>query len=346
VPEKRSIFHQNLMQWYGTHGRRDLPWRNTRDAYAIYLSEVMLQQTQVATVLARFYQPFLARFPTLKALANANEREVLEAWQGLGYYSRARNLHKAAKACAGKLPSTVDELVALPGIGRNTAHAVASFAFGLPVPVMEANVKRVLCRIFALEQPTDNQLWEGAHALLDSDHVFDYNQAMMDIGAMVCRKRAPLCAECPASGICKGKANPEAYPQKKAKKAPPVRRKDIVVVQHPSGSFYATPRASRFLGGLYHFCELEPGENGFALGAQRLERADAVLLGGVTQQYSHFTLDAQIWLLRLKKTPKTAQKDSWHSWDMLVQLPMSMAEKKILALIEVSNPSKYRQNVA
>src|SRR5262249_10913239 len=153
-------------------------------------------------VLERYYFPFLERFPTLAHLAKAERDNVLRAWQGLGYYNRAANLHEAAKKCAPALPKDVASLMELPGIGRNTAHAIAAFAYRQPVAVMEANVRRVLARIFAMEQLVENDLWEKAHALLDSAASFDYNQAMMDIGAMICTKRAPHCTECPAQVIC------------------------------------------------------------------------------------------------------------------------------------------------
>ena len=158
-------FHRNLQQWYQQHGRKHLPWRNTQDPYAIYISEIMLQQTQVKTVLERYYFSFLERFPTLAALAKAPQNEVLNAWQGLGYYNRALNLHKTAKLCPKGLPDNVEALIALPGIGRNTAHAVAAFAYKQPVAVMEANVKRVLARIFTIKQLNERELWETAGEL-------------------------------------------------------------------------------------------------------------------------------------------------------------------------------------
>ncbi len=316
-----SQFHSNLKRWYAAHGRRDLPWRTTRDPYAIYISEVMLQQTQVATVLARYYHPFLQRFPTLSALAAASRDEVMKAWQGLGYYSRAANLHNAAIQSKGTLPRTVEGLLALPGIGRNTAHAVAAFAYQLPVAVMEANVARVLCRIHAMRTPTPALLWEKAAELLDHAHVFDYNQAMMDIGAMVCRKRDPLCSECPASAICQGKNAPAEFPAPKPKKVPPVRHHAIVVWQNQRGEYHATARRSRFLGGLYRFDE-RPASQPPAHGA--------TLLGHVRQQYSHFTLEADIYLARKSARSRTG----WHRPEALERLPLSMAEQKILTLLK------------
>jgi len=313
-------FHRRLHRWYGAHGRAHLPWRNTSDPYAIYLSEVMLQQTQVKTVLERFYEPFLARFPTIAALAKASQDDVLKAWQGLGYYSRARNLHAAAKAARSGLPQDVEGLLALPGIGRNTAHAVAAFAYRSPVPVMEANVKRVLCRIFAFTAPTDAQLWEAAHALLNTKNPFDYNQAMMDIGAMLCKKTAPDCPACPANTLCRGQKTPLAYPAKKAAKAVPVRARNILVLANARNEYFASPRKERFLGGMYHFIERNANEP--------VEK-QAKLLGHITQNYSHFTLEASVYLL----TGKHKQKEGWYSLAALQRLPMSMAEQKILQLL-------------
>lgn len=322
-------FHKRLHQWYSAYGREDLPWRNTRDPYAIYLSEIMLQQTQVKTVLERFYYPFLKKFPTLSSLAAASEKEVLTAWQGLGYYSRALNLHKAAKTAGKSLPHTVEELLALPGIGRNTAHAVAAFAYHRPVAVVEANVKRVISRIFALKIPSDQELWDKATQLLDKKNPFDYNQAMMDIGAMICTKTKPKCPECPANIICEGKAAPELYPAKKPKKAVPVRHKNIAVFRNERGHYYAIPRESRFLGGLYHFVESDALNTEVLFFNKKYRFQDYTKLGHIEQQYSHFTLNADIWLI-----PCDVSDKDWHSPTGLKKLPVSIAERKIMALLD------------
>jgi A/G-specific adenine glycosylase len=329
-------FHQRLHAWYGKNGRHDLPWRNTNDAYAIYISEIMLQQTQVKTVLERYYFQFLERFPTLESLAKSPSEEVLQAWQGLGYYNRALNMHNAAKACRTALPDNVDALIALPGIGRNTAHAVAAFAYHQPVAVMEANVRRVLSRIFALPSASEQELWEKASLLLDTKEPFDYNQAMMDIGAMVCTKRNPKCSQCPAQQICEGKASPESYPAAKIKKAIPVRAKNIVVAYNDNSQYYATPRTGRFLSGLYQFIEIAAEEKTVTLGGKSYRLTNTRNLGSIRQQYSHFTLEADVWLL----DAKTASGKHWHSLSKLKALPCSMAETKILGLLEDSKPAK------
>ena len=316
---KQKDFRANLHAWYAAHGRRDLPWRNTNDPYAIWVSEVMLQQTQVATVLARFYPPFMQQFPTIQSLASAPREAVLKAWQGLGYYSRAVNLHKAAQACPNGLPNEVESLKALPGIGKNTAHAITAFAFHTPVPVLEANVKRVIHRLFALETASDKALWQHAETLLDQKNPFDYNQAMMDLGAMLCTPRAPKCDECPAAGICQGKAEPLRYPTKKPKKKVPVRKRHILLRFDAAGRVFATPRTERFLGGMYRFIESETPPH------------DATHLGNITHTYSHFKLEAAVYL-QIVNTPSNST--NWHSLEALTALPHSKTEEKALKLLE------------
>ncbi len=277
----------------------------------------MLQQTQVKTVLERFYFPFLDRFPTLTSLAEADRQEVLKYWEGLGYYTRAANLHKAAQQAAPEMPRTIEGLLALPGIGQNTAHAVAAFAYHQPVAILEANVKRIVYRIFALTEAKDADLWQHAQSLLDHDHPFDYNQAMMDIGALICTKTAPKCHECPANIICQGKENPTAYPAKKAKKATPTRHKTIIVLQ--SGNrYYLAQRTSRFLQGLYSFNEYD-----------RSHPTDGLsYLGHVEQTYSHFHLDAEVYLQSQQATGA-----GWYTLAEIEQLPLSRAESKVVRLL-------------
>lgn len=320
--------HKAIAQWYSQHGRRSLPWRNVDDPYAIYLSEIMLQQTQVSTVLDRFYAPFLSRFPTLSALAQAPIEDVLKQWEGLGYYTRARNLHKTAQTVAHLgLPSDITALQALSGIGKNTAHAVACFAFKQPVPIMEANVKRILCRVFALSTPSDQQLWDYAHQLLDHANSFDYNQAMMDIGSMVCTRSKPACTICPFNSICQGKGDPLSYPQKKLKKPTPIRRKTILIHRNHEGNYWTAPRETQFLGGLYGFDEYDHDS---------IDITPHQHLGEVKQVYSHFTLQANIYLSTTQQLPNHGQ---WHSLASLAGLPLSGADIKILALIKKHHQS-------
>lgn len=215
-----------VVRWQAEHGRNHLPWQNTRDAYRVWLSEIMLQQTQVATVLD-YYPRFLARFPDVGALAAAPQDDVLALWSGLGYYSRARNLHRCAQLVVerhgGHFPRTVDELSALPGIGRSTAGAIASFCFGVRAPILDANVRRVLTRVLGFDADlavarNERALWERAEALLphaDLERAMPrYTQGLMDLGASICSPKKPACIVCPLHEACVARrsGNPEHYP--------------------------------------------------------------------------------------------------------------------------------------
>lgn len=199
--QSRISFRRRLLQWFERE-KRTLPWRGERDPYRILVSEIMLQQTRVAVVEGR-YQEFLRRFPTVESLARAREQTVLAAWSGLGYYRRARSLHAAARQIAreGHFPRTAEALQELPGIGRYTAGAVASIAFGVPVPVVDGNVKRVLTRLLG-QSLSDDGCWQAAGELLDPCRPGDFNQALMELGALVCLPGTPICGNCPLATLC------------------------------------------------------------------------------------------------------------------------------------------------
>lgn len=305
-------FHVRLMGWYEAHGRYELPWRKAGDAYPIWISEVMLQQTQVATVLDRFYFPFLETFPTIQHLANAPREKVMKAWEGLGYYRRAGFLHDAAKRAHNGLPANAEGLLALPGIGRNTAHAILAFAHRQPVAILEANVKRIVARIFAWATPSDAQLWAGAEQLLNTKEPFDHNQAMMDLGALICTPRAPQCSACPANRLCKGQTNAESYPAPKVKKKVPTRSVDILVPHDATGRLTLEQRSDALLGGLYGF-------------PQR-PATGAAAIGNVTHIYSHFRLEGRVVLEPIAQASYTrAEIDA---------LPLSKLDHKVLALVD------------
>jgi A/G-specific adenine glycosylase len=228
VAFRKIQFRATLTNWYRRDGRA-LPWRQTRNPYAILVSEFMLQQTQVAAVVP-YYNEWLRRFPNFAALTQASENEVLHVWQGLGYYARARNLHAAAKKVrdrhGGKFPRSPAAIRALPGVGRYTANAVATFAFDQPVPIVEANTARVLTRLLDLQSPIDRAagreaLWKGAASLVPKRFARIYNSALIDLGALVCLPRAPRCTICPVKKFCLAK-NPETLPLKQAR--PPTIR--------------------------------------------------------------------------------------------------------------------------
>ena len=229
-------FRAALIMWFRTEGR-DYPWRQTEDPYAILVSEMMLQQTQIATVLGRgYYQRWLETFPDVATLAAASEPDILRVWEGLGYYSRARNLQKAAQAVltahGGEFPRTLAGLLSLPGIGRYTAGAVASFAWNLPAPLVDGNVARVFSRLFASDEPIDKpamqqQLWAWAEALLSQSEPRLYNSALMELGQRICTPRSPACLICPVQSVCASAGSAAAS---RPKKSP--ARATVLVIEH------------------------------------------------------------------------------------------------------------------
>jgi len=316
-----SVAQLKVKEWYSRYGRDNLPWRMTNDPYHIYLSEVMLQQTQVKTVLERYYFPFLKKFPTLKALGDAPLDEVLKMWEGLGYYNRARNLHKTAQTLIKQaqdatpiLPTEIDELIKLPGIGKNTAHAIAAFAFKQPVPIMEANVKRILCRLFLLKSPNDKHLWEYAYKLIDKNNPFDYNQAMMDIGATICLPKKPKCKECPLEEICNGKKDPEHYPVKKSRKVP-VREQNIQLHIYDN-KLSLTQRTGKFLHGLWGFESVE------------IPQCATRHIGMVTHTYTHFKLLCNVFAY-YETEP---EQKHYFSVSEIKKLAISKVDEKIIKL--------------
>jgi len=315
--------HQKIHNWYKTHGRHDLPWRTTTNPYHIYLSEVMLQQTQVKTVLERYYFPFLKKFPTLEVLGNAPLDDVLKMWEGLGYYNRAKNLHKTAglltqqgqtHGSAPTLPDDINVLIKLPGIGKNTAHAVATFAYKKPVPIMEANAKRILCRLHKLKSPTDKALWDIAYDLVDKKNPFDYNQAMMDIGATLCTPKKPSCDVCPLGDICQGQNSPTLYPIKK-KRIVPTREENIMISVY-NDKLLLTQRTGKFLHGLWGFDSTE------------VPLCASIHIGKVTHAYTHFKLICKVYVYyELDK-----EQTDYFSIEEIRKLAVSKVDDKILNL--------------
>src|SRR6185295_14692082 len=221
-------FAEKLVAWQRRQGRHDLPWQGTRDPYRVWLSEVMLQQTQVAAVIP-YYKRFLARFPTAAALARASQEEVLQLWSGLGYYARGRNLHAAAKEIAKH--GFPQDIARLPGVGRSTAAAIAVFAFGERAAILDGNAKRVLARCFAVEE--EKELWKVSERLVPHRDVRAYTQALMDLGATVCTRSKPACARCPVARSCRGRRENRVHelPRPKPKKVLPLRRATWLVLR-------------------------------------------------------------------------------------------------------------------
>jgi len=263
-------FAARLIAWQKRHGRHGLPWQASRDPYAIWLSEIMLQQTQVAAVIP-YYQRFLGRFPDIASLAAASLDEVLAHWSGLGYYSRARNLHRAAMLIAtqhgGVFPGDFERILSLPGIGRSTAAAVSVFAFGAKEAILDGNVKRVLARHQGIDgYPGENAvaagLWQAAESLLPQSELEAYTQALMDLGATVCTRARPSCAACPVNGDCVARRDDRIaeLPSPRPKKAQPLKRTVMLLLLHGREIFLEKRPPAGIWGGLWSFPEIAPGQ--------------------------------------------------------------------------------------
>lgn len=262
------VFSDALLNWFDEHGRKDLPWQVDKTPYRVWVSEIMLQQTQVASVIG-YYQRFMTEFPDVAALAEAEEDHVLANWAGLGYYARARNLHKAAKLVTyefdGEFPDTREGLQALPGIGRSTAAAIMSIAYKQNEAILDGNVKRVLCRYYAIntwsgDRQTEKRLWSLAESLNPSSRCDDYTQAIMDLGATLCKRSKPDCERCPMKGNCEAykKNLTSSLPVSKPKKTIPEKEVWLAhVVNKSNGAILLEKRPSSGIwGGLYSLPEI------------------------------------------------------------------------------------------
>lgn len=339
----------DLLSWFDQH-RRDLPWRRTSDPYKIWLSEVMLQQTRVETVLP-FYTRFLERFPTVADLAAAEIEEVLALWSGLGYYRRARQLHAAARriAEAGAFPTTLEGLLDLPGIGAYTAAAVASIAFGVVTPVMDGNVERVLSRCLALEEdprsgPARRRLLAAAADLLDPRRPGDSNQALMELGATLCSPRRPKCLFCPLRPGCRAalEGDPESYPAPKAKREGERHRLLVAVVENGDGVLlFRRPDDSTLLAGTWElpWVTLEVdgvSQSGDPEGALASRYGGRWSLGertgGVKHGITYRDLEVDVHRATLAWEESPAVSAGWFDEEGRANLPLSSLVGKVLAV--------------
>lgn len=316
-------FAARIVAWQRLHGRHSLPWQQTRDPYRIWLSEIMLQQTQVATVVG-YYERFLARFPDVNTLAHAAEDEVLALWSGLGYYSRARNLHLAAQrvvaAHAGRFPPTAAALMQLPGIGRSTAAAVAALAYGERCAILDGNVKRVLARHAGIagwpgDKNVENDLWQCAESRLPEQNLAAYTQGMMDLGALVCTRIRPDCARCPVAGNCVARAEnrTDALPGARPKKTLPERQTQMLLLLDRGELLLEKRPAHGIWGGLWSLPEVDPAADctrhcrqrwGYAVEAQHA-------LPPLVHGFTHFRLTIRP--VRLHLAPRTTTPPG-HVW--------------------------------
>lgn len=350
-----EVFPFPLLNWYSKHSRQ-LPWRQNPDPYAVWVSEIMLQQTRVETVVS-YFERWMAIFPDLETLANAPQQAVLSAWEGLGYYQRARNLHNAAKIVATELnrhiPSDPDKLARLPGIGRYTAGAIASIAFGVDAPALDGNIRRVLARVFDVTEPSrsaasEKRLWELARDHLPPGRAGDYNQALMDFGALVCTPRRPDCSNCPLVEICLANAQGmqlERPVQHKRARTPHYMAAAAVICR--KGRLLIAQRPTEgLLGGLWEFPggNLLPGESpSNGLKREIGEKLGSLIevgepLGVYRHAYTHFkvTLYAFHCHLRNGGQPEPINKRTlaWADVDSLTRFPMGKIDRQIARDIE------------
>lgn len=305
--------HKSLLEWYKIHGRIHLPWRETTNIYHIYLSEIMLQQTQVSRVASEYYPKFLELYPTLKDLANAKEEEVLANWSGLGYYSRARNIHKVAKLVENKMPNCEKELLKLPGIGRYTASAICSFGYHQAIPVVDTNIARVLKRYFALVEVKDEVIWKNAEEFLNKDDPTKHNLALMDLGSMICTPKTPKCSECPLEKDCQGKKEPELYTKKRKKEYISMElfygvllKENFIALVKSTGSMYKN---------MLELPMVDPIEEDF--------------IGNFKHSYTKYKLDVKLYNLE-----EYEESYIWIDIEKIDEKPVSSLTKKALSLIK------------
>lgn len=346
APQEASAFARRLLAWWKAHGRKDLPWQNPRTPYRVWISEVMLQQTQVRTA-APYFERFVARWPSVAALAAADLNEVLHAWSGLGYYARARNLHRAAgivvRQHGGALPQAPAQLAALPGIGRSTAAAIAAQAHNVRAAFLDGNAKRLLCRHFRVPGPpsapaTQKALWSLAEALTPAKRVAEYTQAVMDMGATVCRPRQPRCPACPLRGSCQALAADEVarFPERAPPATRPLRRRRFFVVTDERGACYLEQRpAPGVWGGLWSPPEQPLGcsvaaflkTRGWDAKLVRRTRVDAPF----RHAFTHFALEVEPVFVCLRRRPPAAPRGVWAD-PAAHRLGVSAVAAKLLAV--------------
>lgn len=310
-------FSDRIIKWFNQHGRTHLPWQQTPSPYEVWVSEIMLQQTQVSTVIP-YYQKFMLRFPTVQDLAAASLDDVLHYWAGLGYYARGRNLHKAAQQVVsefqGDFPRTVEGLVALPGVGRSTAGAIMSLGHHERATILDGNVKRVLARFFAIETWPDEtqtlkQLWHLAESLTPTDGVQAYNQAMMDLGATCCTRRQPQCQVCPLRLDCQAfaKGLTDLLPVSKPKKTLPQKTGKMIVLLRKDGAVLLQQRVSPGIwGGLWCFPEVESVSD---LISPSLVRS----LGVSRHTFSHYRWDITLECWEVDNFKITSSEQIWYT---------------------------------
>ncbi|MED5523502.1 MAG: A/G-specific adenine glycosylase [Pseudomonadota bacterium] len=339
-------FAERVVNWYHQHGRKTLPWQQHKTPYKVWVSEIMLQQTQVATVIP-YFERFMARFPDVVALADAPQDEVLHHWTGLGYYARARNLHKAAQHIrdqhGGVFPERIEEVEALPGVGRSTAGAVLSLSLGQDHAILDGNVKRVLARHQRVEgwpgnKKVHDKLWDITEALTPSKDVTAYNQAMMDLGAMICTRSRPKCELCPVAEDCGAfiVGRQSDYPGKKPKKTLPVRSATFLLLKKGGEVLLQQRPPSGLWGGLYCPPEVPQAQIGDWLDSHQLVANRQQQLAPFRHTFSHFHLDITPIVLDVEPLPgiMEAGQGLWYNLAQPPAVGLAAPTSKLLTLLK------------
>ncbi len=349
LQEERDVLVNRLLSWFAQEAR-PLPWRRARTPYRVWVAEVMLQQTQAETV-KRYYADFLRRFPTVESLAAAPLEAVLKAWEGLGYYRRARALHRAAQRIVteygGHLPQEVEALRALPGIGRYTAGAVASIAFGRPLPAVDGNVRRVMARLLALPDPSTAQIERAVSLLLPTECPGDFNEALMELGATLCRPRSPECRRCPWRAFCRAhrEGAPERFPMPKGRSPLPHYEVAAAVILEGERVLVAQRRHDDMLGGLWEFPggKRKEGESLEAALRRELQEEMAIRIEvgrpliTLEHAYTHFRITLTAFRCRLSGGEvRCLECDDflWAEAGDLQRLPMAVTDRRIAQVVE------------
>jgi len=298
-----TAFSRDILTWYKKHGRFDLPWQHDRTLYTVWLSEIMLQQTQVSTVIP-YFEKFISAYPDIKSLAHATQDEVLHLWTGLGYYARGRNLHKTAQIIAndyqGQFPTEFDQVLALPGIGRSTAGAILAQALNHSYAILDGNVKRVLARYHAVPgwygtKKVADKLWQLSEAVTPKNNCADYTQAIMDLGATVCTRSRPYCERCPLQNNCTAFAqgNPTQYPGKKPKKDYPIKSTTMMIIEQDNKILLYQRPPSGIWGSLWSFpeCPTDSDSNQWCQDNLGICISKTRKLDVIQHKFSHYQLD-------------------------------------------------------
>jgi A/G-specific adenine glycosylase len=355
MPEAKQDFSARLIAWHEAHGRKDLPWQQQVSAYRVWVSEIMLQQTQVSTVVP-YFERFMQRFPSIQALAEASLDEVLQTWSGMGYYARARNLHKAARLIQrqhqGCFPQALDQAQALPGIGRSTAGAILALVYHQPHPILDGNVKRVLTRHRLIQgwpgqAKVAARLWQIAQALMPAQSAATYTQAIMDLGALICTRRRPACGECPVRADCKASRAglQEQLPAPKPRRPLPVRQITMLIASNPQGEILLQRRPPMGLwGGLLSFPEFEATAEAQQWCALKFGTQDAEFLSWtpLTHQFSHFRLHIHPLRIVIENPSKGVMEADGEVWYNVHSLQGGLAApvKKLIQRLSSTEESK------